>query len=343
MRSNYVSVQDFLEEVRKRESSKADYIVPSDSLVMKSDKSVAIAGVGDFNLDPLAHGQLAEKLGIPKRYYDEIGAIEGLRTINVNEQLKHREPTSMIRTLNDSARAVLSDRYKPIDNFPVLCDAILPVVSEFPQMQVISHSLTDRRMYLQFIIPSLEKEIRKGDILQYGITVTNSEVGLGALDIKSFIYRLICENGAIGELVMRKYHSGRRIESDSTADVFSHETLLADVHAYKLQVRDILKHVLTEVQFHKMIADYVISADIKIEKPVDTVRNVTKKFQGVLAESDIDSILNNMVQSGDMSKYGLANAVTFMAHDAEVDKAYELEKVGHKIIVMPQSEWKMVA
>ncbi len=80
------------------------------------------------------------------------------------------------------------------------------------------------------------------------------------------------------------------------------------------------------------------SAGVKIEKPIETIKNVTKKYN--LSDKDGEIILSNMGTNGDFTKYGLANGVTFLAHEIDnYDKAYELEKIGGEIISASNSEW----
>ena len=50
--------------------------------------------------------------------------------------------------------------------------------------------------------------------------------------------------------------------------------------------------------------------------------------------------LQHLLQGGEMSKWGLANAVTRTAEDAsEYDRATEMEALGWNIVKMPEREW----
>src|SRR5574341_1052195 len=93
---------------------------------------------------PGAHEQLAEKTGIPRKYYDRmLEAAPELLAENVNTWFR-REPANrlvrMLRPLTDaderalartgaqmSVRAVLSDRYRPLDHGSLL-DVVLPAL-----------------------------------------------------------------------------------------------------------------------------------------------------------------------------------------------------------------------
>jgi len=343
MKSNLQDISAFYAEVKRQQEAHKDYLVPAGNMRMANDDLVVIDEAGEFQINDLAHSQIAERLGIPKRYYDDIAAVPGLRTINVNELSRHQGKTSFVRTLDKNVRAVLSDRYKPLDNFPILTESILPVVSEFDGLKMLSNCLTEKRMYLQFVLPSLVAEVKPGDLVYYGVTITNSEVGLASLNIEELLYRLVCSNGAIGQSIIRKYHSGRRISTEGNYDIYSEETVLADAKAYQLQIRDILKHAMTETFLKKAIEPWKEAAGIKIEKPIETVQNVTKYFNNVIQDKESEIILQRLSVSGDMTKFGLANAVTNFAQEVNPDRAYELEKTGQKIIELSPSDWHQIA
>ena len=45
------------------------------------------------------------------------------------------------------------------------------------------------------MLPKLEFEVRRGDIVQFGLSISNSEIGQGALEVAIYALRLICLNG----------------------------------------------------------------------------------------------------------------------------------------------------
>lgn len=50
-------------------------------------------------------------------------------------------------------------------------------------IRIVSTELTDSRMYIKAINERLELEVKRGDVVQAGIAISNSEVGLGALKV----------------------------------------------------------------------------------------------------------------------------------------------------------------
>ena len=85
----------------------------------------------------------------------------------------------MVRTLDGQARAFLSDRYRRLDNFD-LASSVLPVLGEMGDgIQIISAEMTETRMYIKVINKRLELEVQKGDVVQAGMVLSNSEVFCG--------------------------------------------------------------------------------------------------------------------------------------------------------------------
>jgi hypothetical protein len=211
MISAYANITEFQSELERRESLKADYVV-STPAITATDESV------EFNGDllrvlPTAHTQLAQWAGIPKKYYDRMIEVPGLRAHNLNAWFDKSNDTRMLRTMDGSLRAYLSDRYRTVDNLQVM-DAAAPAFAQIPDLKVQAVNLSSDRMYVQFILPSLQGEIFPGDIVNAGICFTNSETGRGAVDVSMMVWRLVCSNGMVAASLLKKNHIGRRVGGD---------------------------------------------------------------------------------------------------------------------------------
>ena len=63
-----------------------------------------------------------------------------------------------------------------------------------------------------------------------------------------------------------------------------------------------------------------------------------KKFG--LTEAERGSVLTHLIRGGDLSQYGLVNAVTRAAEDADdYDRATAFETLGGRIVELPRAEW----
>jgi len=334
-----ISIMKLAEAVQNSANQRKDFIVPSDHMFVAGGK-LEFDGQNAYDINPIFHEQMAEKLDIPKAYYDRMKTqTPALWENNVNTWLARATDSRMVRTVGSKARAFLSDRYRPLDNDLIL-ETALPVVLEYPDIQVLSAEVTEKRMYLQVVFPKLQGEVKKGDVVQSGLIISNSEVGLGSVNISPLIYRLVCLNGMIRDTAMRKYHIGKQIDQD----YFAADTRNADNHAFLLKIRDTVRETLSEVAWDKTMSRLQLTAENKIkEKPlVAVIEDVTKRYS--MPVSAKDSILKNLVNGGDLSQWGLANSVTAMANNTEdYDRAIEYESIGGRIIDLTEKEWNQIA
>lgn len=341
MKGNFLTLEEFAGEVDRREKAKQDFLAPTPKLLMSEDGvKLSLELTGEFGINEHAHGQIADRLGIPRKYYGKMQA-ENPRLLshNVNTWFREQPTTNLVRTLDGGTRAFLSDRFKPIDNSLVM-QSFLPVAFEHRDMRILNHSLTDQRLYLQAIFPAMQAEVKKGDVVQAGIVLANSEVGLGAVDVSLLIWRLACTNGMIGQSLVRKYHTGVRVGSnEEDYNIFARDTIKAEIGAFQLKLRDILRNALTEAAFMAEVGKMREAAGMPVEKPVEFIKNVTKSLS--ISERDGQDILANMIAENNMNKYGFANGITHLAHQIEDrDRQYEIECLGYKALTMPSSEWK---
>jgi hypothetical protein len=171
---------------------------------------------------------------------------------NVNTWLQSEEERRMLRTLDGQVRAVLSDRYRRLDNFD-LAESVLPILQQLPEVRFESVELTETKMYLKCITPRLKYEMAPGDVVQAGVVISNSEVGQGTLSVQPLLFRLVCSNGLIAaDRSLRKTHVGRALGGeDERIQVYQDDTLRADDKAFFLKVRDVVQAAVSEATFRQ--------------------------------------------------------------------------------------------
>lgn len=345
MKSQFMDVQAFVGEVQRLDDLKQDFIVSQDIMQMWGDKELYFNGApGPFPLKDLAHDQLAAKLGIPRNYYDKMLDIPGLRSYTVNSWLKHEgKEKRLVRTQDGFARAYLSDRFRPLDNL-LIVGAALPVLAENPDLQVRTATITDSRLYLQVSFPKIAGEIRVGDVVEFGFTLTTSEVGQGKVDVQKWFHQLKCKNGYVGESIFSRRHVGRRLgDVEEDYGIFKDETIEAEMKAFQLRLRDILADAINEKAFREDLTRFKNAAgDTFLHSEAESVvKNVTKHFQ--FREEDMKVVFNRMMQEGgQLSRLSLADAVTFVANHENIpaDRVYDMERAGYDLVAMPAATWK---
>lgn len=117
-------------------------------------------------------------------------------------------------------------------------------------MEVMSCEVTENRMYIKIVNHRLEMAC-VGDIVQAGVVISNSEVGLGAVSVQPLVYTLACSNGmVINSLGERKTHVGRAAKVlDDGFLLYSDETKEAEDKAFMLKLRDTTLAAIEEARF----------------------------------------------------------------------------------------------
>ena len=343
------TLQELAIELDRQQAVKKDMIVDMGALSMDtSDIGLALQVTGgstsaQYGINDIAHRQIGQHLKIPALYYDRMKSeYPELLVQNVNGWFSRTPDTKrMLRTLDGTARALLSDRYRRIDNFEV-ASAVLPIISGMDGASVESCELTDSRMYLKVVDPRVTAEVKKGDIVQAGIIISNSEVGMGSVNVSPLVYRLVCSNGMIAQDgAVRKYHVGRANESGEDFSIYRSETIEADDKAFLMKLEDSVKAAVDQARFAAIVDKMREATEATMEaKIVPQVVELASKEYGI-TEAEGKGILGHLIAGGDLSLYGLANAVTRQAQDVEsYDRSTELEATGYKIITMAPALWR---
>jgi hypothetical protein len=349
---NGCSLSELAVELHRQISTKRDLVVPSSHVTHSTDLgraalSVALADGGRerYGVTDIARRQLAEKLKIPYAYFERMRENQPkLLDDNINTWLHVDDEPRMLRTLDGNVRAVLSNRYRRIDNHE-LVETIFPILNQLPGMRFESLQLTETRMYIKCVTTSLRFEVAPGDIVQGGLVVTNSEVGHGTLTIYPLLYRLVCRNGLIvQDRVLRKTHLGRMVENGSDGWVaYKDETLEADDRALLLKVRDEVQSAVSQVSFAQAAQKMHRTLGIPISgNPVKAVEVLAQRY--TLNDVERGGVLRQLIEGGHLSAFGLVNAVTHYSQEvADYDRATDMEALGGKLIELKPNEWKVMA
>jgi Domain of unknown function (DUF932) len=345
------SLVSLAQELERQLATKKDMLVPSSRMCYRTENGesrVSIEGgdgVMEYGTTELAQRQLADKLRIPFAYFQRMREEKPeLLDRNVNTWLAHEDERRMIRTLDGNVRAVLSERYRRLDNFD-LAENVLPILKRLPGARFESLELTATRMYVKAVTDRVQCEVAPGDVVQAGVVITNSEVGVGRLAVQPLVFRLICKNGLIAaDHALRKTHVGRILDADENAlTVFKDDTLRADDQAFFLKVRDVVEACVSEATFRLIAEKMQKTMGIRLTgDPTKTVEVLANR--NALNDDERSGVLRQLVSGGDLSGYGLVNAVTHYAEDVnDYDRATELEALGGKLIELSPSEWKELA
>lgn len=348
-----LTIEELAAEIMRQKKAKEDYVVDTGCLRMEPCGSSLALRVLDENsadrIEPLdiseqAHRQIGTHLSIPAKYYNRmLNEYPELLATNVNAWFERAAAPRMLRVLDGTLRAFVSNRYLRIDHHEVSC-AVLPVVGEMPDIRFVSCEITDSRMYIKLVNPHMQEEIAPGITVQSGLSISNSEVGLGSVAVQPLIYFSEYDAGMIiGASSTKRVHSGPIYSVENNFIIPPEQSYLSDGSPFLTQIRETVRGAVDEPQFEQTVArirearERLFSAD----HVLDVVQATGREF-GV-TESEQDGVLNHLTADNDMSLYALANAVTRHSQSVEsYDRATTLEAIGYNILSMPSAKWNRI-
>ena len=315
-----ISLVEMAKEIQRQAELKADYMMDTRSLRLEpfgSDLYLnAYTPSGEMAVEPLeinaiAHRQIGTHLKIPAAYYDKmLTQHPQLLSENVNAWFEREPAVRLVRTIGGTARAFLSNRYRRIDNLDI-AGIVLPVLQDMEGMHFESCQLTESRMYIKVVNTRLQAEVSPGDIVQSGIIISNSEVGLGSVSIQPLIYRLVCSNGmVVNEATARRNHVGRVTDSEENFSVYSQATLDAEDKAFVMKIQDTVRAAVEEARFSQVVGKMqeAKAAQMDTHDVPAVVKLASKEFH--ITDSESTGVLQRLIESNDLTLYGLSNAVT---------------------------------
>lgn len=230
------------------------------------------------------------------------------------------------------ARALLSDRFRVVDNLDVLMSVLDAIRGTGMEVKVHRADLSDRRMTVHIVceeIRALAPTLLRGyrnpatgmtgeddPTVFSGIRISNSETGGGAFTITPEFLVLVCRNGmTIAKDAIREVHLGGRLEQGVVQ--WSDETQRRSLELVKAKTKDAVTTFL-DVDYMKSVIE---RAEEKADESLPRteieshVKDVTKAAG--FTEAQQQEILGYFIQSGQMTLGGIYNSATYYAQMVE--------------------------
>lgn len=347
-----LTLEQLAQRLREEQATKVDYVVDT-RRVGFYDREDGQFGVSfdmpgqelvSFMVNENAHEQIGSRVKIPRAYYRRMRSdAPRLLQRNVEHWLYNEPEKRMFRTLGGNLRAVLSDRYRRLDNYD-LAEYLLPELGAIEGLKFFVNALTPEKMFIRATLPTLQADVKVGDTVQAGVEIRNSEIGHGALQVRPYLLRLTCLNGMVTDVSLRKYHAGRRIEeTEDVLGIFRDETIAADDRAIFMKAADLVRASLTEVSFNEIVGRLRdIATGEQIAAPPAAVKVLANKLD--LDEDESVSVLQFLTRGGDLTQWGAVNALTETAKYADsFGRLVELEEKAGELVEFSPEEWARVA
>lgn len=326
---------------------------------------------GVYRPTSVADEGIAEKLGVPRAYlrrmreerpdlYDANvnGWLHGYNVVMPEGVGLHQpDPVPgdqrrfLVRTFRGDnggegiARAFLSDTYKVMDNLDVLMAALDGVRESGAEIHIDGGDLTDRRMVLRIVAPEIKALApvllrgyrspfsgASGDenpTVFAGFQISNSEVGNGAFSITPRLVVQVCNNGmTITKDAMRSVHLGARMDEGLIR--WSDDTQRKNLDLVKAQTRDAVRTFL-DVDYMTKVIQRAEETAAEAVTVVEHVQTLTKPLG--YTQEQIDGIMGHFVRGGQMTRGGVANAITSYAQTIEDgDAAHDVESRAMQVL-----------
>ncbi len=347
---------DLAAELKRQADAKQDFVVPAQSVRIRSNGRSDIVLSELYELNDIAHQQMAEYTGIPKPFYDRLrGTAEDLRLQlwysdddmegNVSyceaslfdtllNKLLHTKGKDgrLVRTLDGKARAFLSDSFNvDLDNYDVFAVAARVIEEQgLGPDNVISAEVTERKLYIKVVSPKVEATIEPSNLHR-------AHGGHHFLKEPQVVQAgFIISNSEVGlgslsvqQVVYKLVCTNLAIVETAYRQRHLGKVLEADQngHVYRSDTRTadakakLLKvrdHVADALDEHRFAA---LVGKMQETTEIRLEGRIETVVEGTarrfgLSPTEKDEVLKNLIEGADLSAWGLANAVTATAHSA---------------------------
>jgi len=220
----------------------------------------------------------------------------------------------LLRAKNETLRAVLTDRYTPIDNRMLLRCLHRSLPSH---LKVQWMALDEESFHLRLFDPTCVIEVENGDPLMAGLHISNSEVGKRSVTIDAIVFRQVCSNGLIrlikGKSLMQQRHIA-----------------VAPAHFVTLLQRAMQQGLSASQEYLEQMA-------LSAKQPINDVESEMKKLVSDwhLSQAFVEQVegcLLNEERAYQNRLFGLVNSLTRAAQGLDAEHRYEMEVLAGKFL-----------
>lgn len=292
-----------------------DHIHPASAMTMDSVTGNLVVTNGtskEHSLQDQALALLATKLQIPITYLRRCPA--ELRAENTNHWLRGLgEKPLLVRFDGEEVRAILTDKYVPVDNLSLIRN--LRMAGEAEGLScTVRYEWTPTRFVCQAVSPRYEKRVLGEEFLG-GIALTNSEVGFSSVGVEALVLRLICTNGMV---VREKAIGLRKVHRSSP------ERLHEAIARAMTSVAEVLPQIGERIES--------ASQELVPESP-KYLRQIMEDAE--VSEEVIATILEGVGVGETSSRFDLINAITAAGNDPahSLSTREDLQHLGGRLLL----------
>jgi hypothetical protein len=307
------TLENVITTVHQQSQHYFDEVIPVQDMEFDSLTQMWVSG-RRVEILPSAQKLISNRLRVPHSYLSRCPAELQARNLNYwIEQERSQRDTFFCRFDANKLRAAFSERYTASDNMEVLTKML---EYGFDPEGEIHFSLDDEMLVLNIPEPSRTFYLAEKDKIVPGISIANSEVGIIALSIEAFYYRLVCSNGLIQKTAVdaRYKHISRKAMEEFP---------------------DILRGVISQSQQGQ--DRFLISTQTQVNNPESTIDTFARQFQ--IPQEEVQIVKQAYYLEEGATMFHIINAFTRAAQDRSLSAsgAYRLERAGGTILGMVKS------
>ena len=275
-----------------------------------------------LSLTPFALQQLCSKMGVPSRYVEKCieNGMPDLAAENLNAWIDGYGKNLFVRSYDNTARGILSDRYTTLD----APDVLQVLGDKFDnQYKVRGVYLSPERLHLRLV----QREMMniKGEDLFAGVVIDSSDVGRSPLSVRFFIYKQVCTNGMcisedFGTLFSQK-HIG------ITQKEFS-EGLSENLS----RIPDMMTEIMSLIKQANSDADPLGWDRSLFEASHKELAHSRIKALTKLSDEGVEKVIETMYNNYTDNRWGFINSLTEVAQDYSLERRLELEQVASRFL-----------
>lgn len=293
-----------------------------------------------FNIHKNALNQMSSKFGVKSGVITNyLEGNEWERQLGVhilNEHSRNNKDRFLIRSVDGQIRGFLSDKYKRFDSGLIVSEFL--VSGHKAGLVPVSSHISDTKVFFESIIPqvfTIETEKNGMIYVVYGIRISLSDFGNGALDVQYFMLNMVCTNGMTGEKIIRNIHRGSAIDENFEV---SAETFRLETAARTSAIRDIFNTAFNKDALVEQSNTIQIAANTSL----DYDKSVARLPKIGMYKEEIQTmeamLLNNRVDdglTGEFTAWKLSQAIGAVARDIDEDRKRELHDIAGQIFRNP--------
>lgn len=280
-------------------------------LIPLADIPAGVQDVRTWRLNDHSLTQLLNRLKIPKEFYDRCPV--GLKSQNVNWFVQNHgyDKSLLVRAQDDGViRALLTGDYERFDHLELL-ELLRPFVTDDAVLRWKARD--DMVMHLSFTYPNTATEVKVGDVVETGLHISNSEVGVRSVTIAAYVYRLACRNGAIspgdGGGVFRLRHTG-----DGDLMRSSVQSAMTQVFLSAKGIVERMKKAITEV----------------VANPENRIRELSSENR--LTKAELQRVLQCYAAEPGTSVFEVSQAFSRAAEGLAPERCFEFQTMAVDVL-----------